>query len=180
MNELDVGRLSQTGVPIVPVLMHSDYSPRGWLGLLTAGTLWTPLHDKTSFAENIDGLVRQINLAVTGIQSDLEHSQLLSAVPDFSAKDLRSELDRLKDDQGHATSTPHPNDLGKASVPAHAPELPRGVLVTQSMKQLLSHLTIGDKSRIGFLVTRTSHEFSHCIFFCLPHSAYLSSRHAFP
>jgi hypothetical protein len=109
-----VGRLSQTGVPIVPVLMHSDYSPRGWLGLLTAGALWTPLHDKISFAEHIDGLVRQITLAVTGTQSDFEQSPQFSPAPDFSAKDLRSELDRLKDEQGHATSTPSQNDLGKA------------------------------------------------------------------
>ena len=33
----------QTGIPIIPVLMQKDWRAGGWLGLLTAGALWTDL-----------------------------------------------------------------------------------------------------------------------------------------
>eukprot|EP01052_Picozoa_sp_SAG31_P083728 SAG31_NODE_43926_length_265_cov_0.614458_2_plen_48_part_01 len=35
----------QTGVPIVPVMMTdpAQWQATGWLGVLTAGLLWTPL-----------------------------------------------------------------------------------------------------------------------------------------
>ena len=112
------------------------------------------MYDKASIASSIDGLIRQINLAVApDADSEAEQLQELPTSPDFSTKDLRDELDRLKGEQDTATVNSRQNALGQALVPAVAPELPPGVLVTQSMKELLSHLVTGDKTRVGFLVT---------------------------
>ena len=112
------------------------------------------MYDKASIANSIDGLIRQINLAVA-TDADSEGGQLqeLPPSPDFSTKDLRDELDRLKGEQDTATVNSRQNAPGQAPVPAVAPGLPPGVLVTQSMKELLSHLVTGDKTRVGFLVT---------------------------
>ena len=82
---------------------------------------------------------------------DAEQAQVqgISEAPDFSVEDLRDELDRLKDQNDQTVSVKQKS--GQALVPAPVPELPRGVLVTQSMEALLSHLTSSDKSRILFL-----------------------------
>ena len=112
------------------------------------------MYDKASIANSIDGLIRQINLAVApDADSEAEQLQDLPTSPDFSTKDLRDELDRLKGEQDTATVNSPQTALGQAPVPAVAPGLPPGVLVTQSMKELLSHLVTGDKTRVGFLVT---------------------------
>ena len=149
--ELKFGQ--QTGVPIVPVMMQKDYTPRGWLGLLTAGSLWTPMWDKASMEVHVEGLVRQITLALESGTTDMQE---ITDAPDFSVNELRDELDRLKQDQeDHAAdlATSRQNRAGLALVPSPVPDLPRGVLVTQSMEQLLSYLTASDKTRVGFLVT---------------------------
>lgn len=121
--------------------------------VFTAGTLWTPMYDKVSFANSVDGLIRQINLAVAP-DADFEAQRLqeLPTSPDFSTKELREELDRLKGAEDTASVNENQPACGQASVPALAPELPPGVFVTQSMEELLSHLITGDKTRVGFLV----------------------------
>ena len=45
---LELKLAKQTGIPIVPVMMAPGYTASGWLGLLTAGSLWTPMHDKAT------------------------------------------------------------------------------------------------------------------------------------
>jgi hypothetical protein len=56
---LELKFAKQSGVPIVPVMMEGpDESGRpwkagNWLGIITAGMLWSPLHDAESFEENI-------------------------------------------------------------------------------------------------------------------------------
>ena len=39
--KLELKFSQQTGVPIVPVMMQPDYSPAGWLGLLTGALFST-------------------------------------------------------------------------------------------------------------------------------------------
>ena len=51
----------QNGVPIVPVMMQDNWRATEWLGLLTAGSLWTPLHDASTMQENLPRLVEQIS-----------------------------------------------------------------------------------------------------------------------
>ena len=60
----------QNGVPIVAVMMEGpdsngrSWKAGGWLGIITAGCLWTPLYDPASYATNVPMLLQQIELAV--------------------------------------------------------------------------------------------------------------------
>ena len=151
----------QTGVPVVSVMMQGGgWVAGGWLGLLTAGILWTPMHDPSTLEENVDGLVRQIQLAlaptlannadVAGHATDIQdprHEQ----PPDFSAQELRDELNRLKSDQEQLV--PHVSRATKgqaAVIPPVVPDLPAGVLVTDGMQELLQQLMETRSPRIGF------------------------------
>ena len=145
----------QTGVPIVPVMMQQDYTPHGWLGLLTAGLLWTPLHEKSSLEENADALLHQIMLTLSP-DANLQPEELQVASEaadgaDFSVSDLRDELQRLEQEVALSSSQPKQGNQGggPAVVPASVPDLPRGILVTQSMTELLAHLTSSDKNRVA-------------------------------
>ena len=60
---LELQFAKQSGVPVVPVKFAADYSASGWLGIITAGSLWVPLHDNKDFALGISQLVQQIELA---------------------------------------------------------------------------------------------------------------------
>ena len=44
----------------MPVVIAAEYSASGWLGIITAGSLWVPLHDSKDFALGISQLVQQI------------------------------------------------------------------------------------------------------------------------
>ena len=140
--------------------MQQDYMPRGWLGLLTAGLLWTPLHEKSSLEDNVDALLNQIRRTLAP-DADLQPEELqvgshAADGTDFSVTDLRDELQRLKQEQEATASSLQANQgnqsSGQAKVPASVPDLPRGILVTQSMEELLTHLTTGDKNRVAFFV----------------------------
>ena len=121
--------------------MEEGFTPGGWLGLLTAGSLWTPLHDKATLEENIDGLVRQIKLAIA---PDADEPEVVSAQEDFSAKELRDELTRLAHEDGEEQSTE------EAHISALVPPLPGGILVMPAMEELLSKLVDPSSPRVGF------------------------------
>eukprot|EP01046_Picozoa_sp_COSAG06_P097813 COSAG06_NODE_43910_length_368_cov_0.535316_1_plen_110_part_01 len=61
---LELKFAAQTGVPIVPVTVQSDFTASGWLGLVTAGLLWTRLWQPSTFVADVDSLVQQILRAV--------------------------------------------------------------------------------------------------------------------
>lgn len=149
---------AQTGVPIAPVMMEPGFTPTGWLGLLTAGNLWTPLHDPASFEENVESLLRQIKLAVAsgaGADDDATTASLdeLDTPPEFSVQELRDELSRLKseNDAQHTVMAGTTQESGQAKLPAAVPELPLGLMVSKGMEELLHQLT-GSTSgaRVGF------------------------------
>jgi hypothetical protein len=62
--KLELKFAMQLGVPIVPVLGQPKWQQSGWLGIVTAGALWTPIFAESDIDENIDKLVMQIHLAV--------------------------------------------------------------------------------------------------------------------
>ena len=141
----------QTGISIVPVMMAPDYTASGWLGLLTAGSLWTPMHDKATLEQSVDGLVRQIKLAIAPDSEEIVESA--EQAPDFSTKELRDELDRLKSEQQTTLTTTtqeHKATDQPAEIPAMVPKLPDRTLVSKSMEELLEQLTTSTSSRIGF------------------------------
>ena len=57
-------------------MMEPDFTPSGWLGILTAGLLWTPLWNPSSFEADLDSIVKQILLAV----DSTDHVELLHEV----------------------------------------------------------------------------------------------------
>ena len=134
--------------PIVPVMMQGEgWSASGWLGLLTAGCLWTPLYDEATLAENFDGLVRQIKVVVG--TDETGGAPVDQQEPDFSSLELRDELDRLRIEL-RAKTDGEKTVQQAAEVPAAVPRLPGGMLVTQSMTELLKHVTSSEITRIGF------------------------------
>eukprot|EP01047_Picozoa_sp_COSAG01_P074407 COSAG01_NODE_12427_length_1741_cov_2.351401_1_plen_126_part_00 len=100
---LELKFAKQCGVPIVPAMMQPGWTASGWLGLLTAGALWTPMHDESKLEENVDGLMRQIMLAIAPDDDEQEQQaastdSLLEneAASAFTVQEMREELDRLK------------------------------------------------------------------------------------
>lgn len=62
--KLELKYAKQKGVAILPVKMQSGWTASEWLGIVTAGALWTPMHEETTMQRNVQGLVDQIKLAV--------------------------------------------------------------------------------------------------------------------
>ena len=59
---LELQFAKQSGVSLLPVMVEgSGWRASGWLGLLTAGALWTRLQDDSSFEENVRQLQSQIH-----------------------------------------------------------------------------------------------------------------------
>eukprot|EP01051_Picozoa_sp_SAG22_P008139 SAG22_NODE_604_length_8628_cov_4.245984_7_plen_213_part_00 len=131
----------QSGVPLVPVMMQDKFAASGWLGILTAGQLWTPFFDAGVFDESIDLLVRQIYKNVMPAADDDENV--------FSFDDVKDELARMRSglDESSATAT----SSSVARVPAVVPAMPAGLRVSAEMRQLLVNLTSSDSTRIGFV-----------------------------
>ena len=73
-------------------MMQNGYTAPGWLGILTAGLLWTPLFDLATFDENFEQLVRQIYKTVVP-EDTLEENN-------FSREDIQQELQRLRASDG--------------------------------------------------------------------------------
>ena len=58
---LEMKFAKQSGVEIVPVLVQGEgWRATGWLGLLTAGSLWISLFDEASFESNVRQMHGQI------------------------------------------------------------------------------------------------------------------------
>jgi hypothetical protein len=54
---LELKFAAQTGVAIVPVMVEEGFQATGWLGILTAGLLWTKLWDSSTVVEDVDSLM---------------------------------------------------------------------------------------------------------------------------
>jgi hypothetical protein len=146
----------QTGVPIVPVLMEQNYKASGWLGILTAGMLWTPLYDHASFSDNVAALVRQIQKVVPTVgrvqdcalvDDDGGEDQL------FTMDEMRAELERLRKEYSAAPSRPQAGKAadGPCDLPAVVPETPARMMVSDAMHVLVETVISPDsKLRVGF------------------------------
>ena len=57
----------QSGVEIVPVIMQGGgWKATSWLGLVTAGSLWTPLFEEENFETNVRMLHEQLLKIIGG------------------------------------------------------------------------------------------------------------------
>ena len=136
---LELKFAQQSGVPLVPVMMQESYSAGGWLGILTAGALWVPLHAGASFDEGIELLIRQI---FKNVISDEEDDGTV-----FSIDDVKGELARMRSGLDESTVS---SGIGVATIPAAVQSLPVGLRISAEMRQLLSNLLSSDATRVGF------------------------------
>jgi hypothetical protein len=123
-------------IPIVPVVLESGWRASAWLGIVTAGALWVPIHDGGSFEKDIDSLFGQLEKLVPSATSPaLATDAEVNGTSSLAS--LRAELDKLRKDlqQGQLQTDAEPgNEL--AAVPAEVPELPSTFRFTLDMEEL--------------------------------------------
>lgn len=91
----------QSGVAIVPVMLESGgWRAAGWLGILTAGALWTTL-DLDDMDSSVKNLASRIMLSLPGRHELAEEGSASSEAeeeeePAVALEEVRGELDRLR------------------------------------------------------------------------------------
>jgi hypothetical protein len=156
---LELKFAKQSGVEIIPVMMEGGgWRASGWLGILTAGSLWTRLHDESSFEENIRQLQGQIQkvIGAVGLSADLE--ELVDEAV-ASPTEAKEELERLRDDLTPKTAESMTAVLADpsqpATMPAGVPKLPGQFQTTEQIREL-ARLVLSTSSadmrmsRVGF------------------------------
>jgi hypothetical protein len=131
----------QSGVPILPVMVEAGgWRATGWLGLLTAGSLWVRMSDETAFDENVHQLYSQIQTLVgSAVPSDLEEMSDAAVV---TASEAKEELERLRDDlvtkaDFQSTGAAVLSDPSQpATIPAGVPKLPARFQSTEQITEL--------------------------------------------
>ena len=134
----------------------SGWRASGYLGIITAGALWTRLSDESQFEENIRQLHGQIQKVIGAVvPEDLGVTDEGAA----TASEAKEELERLrddlvsKDDAGSAAVLADPSQ--PATVPAGVPKLPPKFQSTEQIREL-TRLVLSTaardmtKSRVGF------------------------------
>ena len=156
--KLELKYAQQCGVEIVPVVMEgSGWRASGWLGILTAGALWTRLSDESAFDENVRQLHGQIQ-QVVGAAPEIEE---VSDEGTATAREVSEELERLREDldtkaesqKAGATVLADPSQ--PATIPAGVPKLPPKFQTTEQIEELTRLVLSTDApdmsmSRVGF------------------------------
>ena len=148
------------GVEIIPVMMAGGgWRAGGWLGLLTAGALWTRLSGEADFEENVGQLHGQIQKVVGAAGLDAGGDSDEGVV---SALEAKEELERLREDlvskaslQSAAAVTVLSDPDQPAMIPAGVPKLPGRFQPTgqiQELTRLVMSTTPADIAmpRVGF------------------------------
>jgi hypothetical protein len=151
----------QSGVEIVPVVMQGGgWTASGWLGLLTAGALWTPLHDLACFEANVHALHAQIEQVLRqSLPDDLDEMGAGQSAPPPTSNEATEELVRLRDDLVAVPRRSLEFTMSDASqpatIPAGVPKLPIKFQSTEKIR-LLTQLVLSTSdadmsmSRVGF------------------------------
>ena len=135
---LEVKFAKQSGVEIIPVMMAGGgWRPSGWLGLITAGALWTRLSSESEFEASVRQLHGQIQQALgAAVLEELEVTAESAASP----SEAKEELERLRDDLAplsDAASAPALADPSEpATIPAGVPKLPAKFQTTEQIQEL--------------------------------------------
>ena len=169
--KLELKFAQQSGVPIIPVMVQKNWRASDWLGIITAGALWTPisfdLKDSGDFGASVGKLVAQIQKTlVPPARTGTAAAQMLASSDselssdehdiDFSVAEMRDELERLKSEiEGIATKGGGGAAAVSAlcTVPAAVPQLPVGIQISAEMTALLRSVLSSDSSdaqQIGF------------------------------
>ena len=163
--KLELKFARQTGVPIVPVMMENraaGWKPSDWLGVITAGALWTPLFSEADFETNITSLVSQVQASVGSTTVEMlssdssadreeEEEEEQEESSDFSVPEMRQELERLRADSEKSGAHQTTMDGEECTLPAMIPETHDGMVVSDSMHTLVDTvISATSKRRCGF------------------------------
>ena len=165
--KLELKFAQQSGVPIIPVMMQPNFTPKQWLGILTAGSIWTPMYDSASVVDGVDKVIAHAQQLVPEILNDADASSEIASETSegtqsfdigawgdqmFSLAETREELERLRgESDGHSTAGSQNTDMLLCKLPAMVPALPRGLYVTNEMELVLAAvLSASSTSQIGF------------------------------
>jgi hypothetical protein len=113
-------KFAQQGVPMIPVMMQPDFTAKGWLGILTAGSIWTPMHEPSTVMGGVGKLVVQVRQLIPGMREagdDVSDSTSEGSghgwfdVAEwgdamFSLAEMREELERLRVESTPASAAP--------------------------------------------------------------------------
>jgi hypothetical protein len=170
---LELKFAQQSGVPIVPVMMQPNFTATKWLAILTAGSIWTPMHDEASIVEGVTKVIAQAQHVIPGMLKDADvNSDVASETSNntasfdvagwgdemFSLSEMREELERLRIETAPSAAqrrTGSSSGDGSESLlcplSAMVPVLPRGLFVTAEMQGVLDAV-LSDTStpQIGF------------------------------
>ena len=161
---LELKFAKEKNVPLVPVMMQDAWRPDGWLGLIMAGALWTPLHDEASFEQNLYSLVDQIKVVVPSAILDAKHPTTASPTTEVEhdVQALRAELDGLRQElhtqqrgSAHATRefAAAAGEDSLAPLPAEVPPLSLHVWPTADMAKLKAMLLADQQHENTMAVT---------------------------
>lgn len=154
---LELQFAKQTCRPIIPAIMTKGYAASGWLGIVTAGSLWVPLFQNIN--NGIEQLAHQIRLIAPAVEEETTdeisaQSGTVSANTGlFSLDEMRGELLRLQAEIDSSTSKPVADLQGGACrLPAGVPDPPAGLRISSEMKELLEALVTKSSgpSKVGF------------------------------
>ena len=155
---LEIKYAKQCGVEIIPVMMEGGgWRASGYLGIITAGALWTPLSDESQFEENVRQLHGQIQKGLGASSLDLEVRGDDEGAA--TVKEAKEELERLRDDlmskEDTASAAVLADPSQPATIPAGVPKLPPKFQSTEQIEELTKLLlstAAADMtmSRVGF------------------------------
>jgi hypothetical protein len=156
--KLELKFARQTGTPIVPVKLEQDWNASDWLGIITAGALWTPLYGPVGadFEQSVTSLVEQVRrVAGAGGAEGFSMEGAATTMPgaddgdEFSVAEMREELERLRAESGEARRAP-PTAKGRdgqAIIPATVPEVPEGGLMVSGAMHALVDMVVSPASK---------------------------------
>ncbi len=88
---------SVLGKPIIPLIMQKEYKPDGWLGLITAATLYFKFTDKYAFEQKAAELVKELETMgnLGGHLDEVDVSTGAGHVQNWSNEDVHNWLSKL-------------------------------------------------------------------------------------
>ena len=143
-----------------------------WLGIITAGSLWTPMHDESMKSQNLQAVVDQIKATVptTALpaSSGSAKSPRIAVVSSGESEEvqaLRSELDSLRQDIAKAatqritaetTGADGSDSDALAPIPGEVPPLSLNCRPTPDMEKLKAMLiSSSDDSTMAVTATKS-------------------------
>jgi hypothetical protein len=116
-------------------MMQDEWKATGWLGIVTAGALWTPFFEQDKFDVNLRSLVQQIQRHVADPEAPTDEEGYDDDEEEaFTVLDRAKELKRLEED---LTGEVKPDGVKGFALPAGVPELPAALMVTVSIAPTL-------------------------------------------